>query len=151
MTALRPLLKLPLIFLRRSSEKTAHDPPPGLLAVPLTDSRSVGDVVPMPTLPPIGFNKIGYAVPLPAPLSALSLTCNQIPNGLAEYPPIANSLLPVPISIAIAPATAVKEGLAFRPPNTCVSYSGLAVPMPTLPKALMSMLLVGAPGRIRKG
>ena len=28
---------------------------------------------------------------------------------------------------------------------------GLAVPMPTLPEALMSMLLVGAPGRMRNG
>ena len=29
--------------------------------------------------------------------------------------------------------------------------AGEAVPMPTLPSALMSMLLVGAPGRMRKG
>src|SRR6185503_13838465 len=49
MTALSPALYLPLMVFRRSSEKTAHDPPPGLLAVPLTESRSVGAAVPMPT------------------------------------------------------------------------------------------------------
>src|SRR5436305_973659 len=36
-------------------------------------------------------------------------------------------------------------------PLTCSLFDGEAVPMPTLPLALMSMLLVGAPGRMRKG
>jgi hypothetical protein len=36
---------------KRSSEKTAHDPPLVLLAVPLTERVSVGAAVPMPTSP----------------------------------------------------------------------------------------------------
>src|SRR6476469_7142257 len=39
------------MFFRRSSEKTSHDPPPGLLAVPLTERVAVGALVAMPTLP----------------------------------------------------------------------------------------------------
>ena len=41
----------PLIFFRRSSENTDQDPPPVLLAVPLTERVSVGAVVPIPTSP----------------------------------------------------------------------------------------------------
>src|SRR5260370_40209948 len=52
MTAFSPLLKRPLMFFRRSSEKNCQDPPPtDLSASPLTDSFRSGVGVPMPTLP----------------------------------------------------------------------------------------------------
>src|ERR1051325_65746 len=51
MTAFRPVLNLPRMFFKRMSEKLFHEPPPGLLAFPLTVKGESGAVVPMPSRP----------------------------------------------------------------------------------------------------
>src|SRR5207302_10349172 len=109
MTALSPLLNRPLMFFSRSSEKTSHDPPPGLLAVPLTDRVAVGAAVAMPTLP-----------------STTSPLVGTVTDELKSEP------------IVIFP-------------ETSNLWLALVKPMPTLPLAAMSIELVGAPRRMRKG
>src|SRR6266404_6764655 len=162
MTTFSPLLKLPLIFFKRWSEKTSHDPPPGLLAVPLTDNKAVGAVVPMPTWPAFIVNE---AAPLPvsnnsfpvlafitiSPATALLLKCPvssanpKAPFCMDESNSVkAGDSVPVVFPVIRTPS-------AMDAATTSTLLLGLAVPIPTLPEALISIELVGAPGRMRKG
>ena len=66
-----PSVKLPVMFFKRWSEKTAQTPVV-LSAAPLTESGSSGVVVPMPTLPAIRVPVALPSVPLPTAKTPLA-------------------------------------------------------------------------------
>src|ERR1044072_3509312 len=144
------------MFFKRSSENKAHDPPPGLLAVPLTDKVSVGTVVAMPTLP------LASTVmrELPATRSKIWKTRDPLLVEIS-VPMVKMSPLVLPVNLiwvlsllpARLPFKRNTVPVALLEEFCCTSSAkpGDAVPAPTLPEALISTLLVGAPGRIRKG
>src|SRR5262249_59885636 len=59
----------------------------------------------------------------------------------------ADALATAPLGLGPMP----RNVSAVAVPKMCSGDCGDAVPMPTLPEALMSTLLVGAPGRMRRG
>ena len=88
-------------------------------------------------------------------------------NAELKVPMLQRAVSPVSLKIISAPpllrSSAISRAVAVALdswtssfvvpslPETCSLVLGEAVPMPTLPLALMSMVLVGAPGRMRNG
>src|SRR2546425_10323875 len=137
MAAFSPLSKRPLMFFSRSSEKNCQDPPPrALSASPLTDSFRSGAVVPIPKLPL-------FRTVTTSPVTVLNKRISS-PVGLYHC-----WLAPLPSrGAAVSPATDPEDRIC---PVTSSLTPGDADPPPTLPLALLSIELVGAPGLMRKG
>ena len=149
------------MFFKRSSEKLSQVLPPVLLASPLTDRSWSGAFVPMPTLPLLPSMRI-LSVPKPVALVAPVLNKKSAAPAPAR---LTDSMLALD-TLLVELVTAKNKGseppvvvlvLKMTAPSLAVLgltsnlSPGLAVPMPTLPLAEISIELVGAPGRMRKG
>src|SRR4029078_3902981 len=133
------------------SENELHDPPPGLLAAPLTVKSESGAVVPIPIRPAlvIRTHSVNDTAPAMSPLPKRSA---WFESQIKAAPTL--SLLPLKKLRKREPselATSLTLAVAVSAERTSILVDVLAVPPPTLPLAAISIELVGAPGRMRKG
>ena len=129
--------------------------PPPQLATPAKRTPPVvwscvaGAAVPMPTLPleSMRMRSVPEEVPMVAPLEK-----SKLPPDIALrlYVPVSLSKKRLPL---LELSVRCRTAIPFAPDSCDTSnlVPALDFPMPTLPVDAISMLLVGAPGRMRNG
>ena len=108
-------------------------PPEPIDILPDTSNLSAGDVVPIPTLPPLGCNV--KFLPTPPELEYAEIYEYPLPaNPAIAIPPFVANLLNVPIEL---------NASAYTLPITSNLSAGDVVPIPTLPSLFMRILSGG--------